>query len=102
MSSHAAKILAHAIRHGAKRHDQNAGRRVYRGTITSLSPLAIDLHGVDLNLDEDDVELSQEVERYKASEGLQVGDQLGLIEVQDGDWIAVSVQSDTTVRSVPA
>lgn len=102
MSSQAAKILAHAIRNGAKRHDQNAGRRVYRGTITSLSPLAIDLHGVDLNLDDQDVEFSQDVARYDASEGLHAGDQLGLIEVADGDWIAVSVQSDTAVRTVPA
>lgn len=101
MPIESARILAHAIRHGAARHEQRHGRRSYRGTITSLTPLAIDLHGVDLNLDDQDVELSQDVQRYDASEGLQIGDQLALLEVAPGDWIAATVISDTTIRSVP-
>jgi hypothetical protein len=101
MSSAAARRLAHAIRQGARQHDRKAGRRVYRGVIRTLSPLSLDLLGVDLTLDDRDVELSQDVLRYDASEGLRVGDTLALLEVQEGDWIAVSVVSDTTIRPVP-
>lgn len=100
MPRKAARMLADAIRAGARRHDENAGRRVYRGVITGLSPLAVDLLGVDLNLDDQDIELSQDVARYDASEGLDVGDALALLEVDDGDWIAVSVLSETTIRPV--
>lgn len=102
MSRQAARILAGAIRRGAQRHDQKVGRRVYRGVITSLSPLGIDLLGVDLSLDNTDVQLSQDVARYDASEGLRIGDSLALLEVDEGDWLAVTVVSDTTIRTVPA
>lgn len=102
MSREAARIVATAIRNGVRRHEERVGPRVYRGTITGLSPLAIDLHGVDLNLDDQDVQLSQDVQRYDTSEGLAVGDQLALIEVAEGDWIATTVISDTAIRSVPA
>lgn len=95
MSSQAAKILAHAIRHGARRHEQRHGRRVYRGTITSLSPLGVDLLGVDLTLDADDIDLSQDVALYDQNVGLVVGDVLALIEPEQGDFIATTVVSDT-------
>jgi hypothetical protein len=95
VSSHAARTLAHAIRRGAQRHDERQGRRVYRGTITSLSPLGVDLLGVDLTLDEDDLELSADVEAYDTTTGLAVGDVLMLLEVEDGDFVAVAVVADT-------
>jgi hypothetical protein len=101
MSKVAARILSSAIRAGARRHEERTGRRVYRGVITSLAPLGVDLEGLDLSLDAQDIQLSQDVERYKASEGLHVGDGLALLEVDDGDWIAVTVISDTAVRTVP-
>lgn len=97
----AASRVAHAIRAGARRHEERNGRRVYRGVITSLAPLAIDLLGVDLALDALDVDFSQDVARYAASEGLQIGDSLALNEVADGEWVAVTVISDTAIRAVP-
>jgi hypothetical protein len=99
--SHSARILARAIRHGAQRHSERKGHPVSRAVITSLDPLALDLLGSDMTLGDDDVDFSQEVERYDASEGLNVGDTLTLMEVQEGDWIAVGVVSDTEVRPIP-
>ena len=101
MSREPARIVARAIRRGAQRHSERKGRSVSRAVITALDPLELDLLGSDMALDADDVDFSQEVERYDASEGLNVGDTLSLIEVEEGDWIAVGVVSDTEVRPVP-
>lgn len=101
MSSDPARIVAHAIRRGAQRHSERKGHPVSRAIILSLDPLELDLLGSDMTLNDDDVDFSQEVERYDASEGLNVGDTLSLIEVEEGDWIAVGVISDTEVRPIP-
>lgn len=95
MTSQAAQTLAAAIRHGARRHDERHGPRVYRGTITSLSPLGVDLLNTDLSLDADDIEYSTTVTDYDTATGLVKGDVLALIEVDDGDFVAVAVVSDT-------
>lgn len=101
MSRDPARIVAHAIRRGAQRHSERKGNPVSRARIVSLDPLSLDLLGSDMTLDDDDVDLSQEVARYDASEGLEVGDTLTLMEVEEGDWVAVGVVSDTEVRPVP-
>ena len=95
MTSQAARILAGAIRHGARRHHEHVGPRMYRATIISLDPLGVDLLGVDLNLDDQDIEMSTTVETYDQAIGLQLGDVLMLNEVQDGDFVAIAVVSDS-------
>lgn len=99
--SEAARILADAIRGDGRRRAKRENRSRARATVTSVDPLELDLHGSDLVLDDDDVEFSQDVARYSASEGLDEGDVLVLIEVDEGDWVAVTVVSDKDVRAVP-
>lgn len=94
--------IAEVIRAGARAEGDRRGRHGSRGRITALTPLTVDLLGIDLTLNASEVELSADVLRYDASEGLQVGDALALVEVGEGDWIAVAVLSDTTIRPVPA
>lgn len=97
MSRDAARAAAAAIREGARRQVDRQRGGTARATVTRVSPLELDLHGSDLTLDADDVELSQDVRRYHASEGLKVGDVLVVTEVDEGDWIAQTVTSDSDV-----
>lgn len=94
----AERHLARGIRAALRRHDERRGRHVARGRIITLNPLGVDLLESDLTLDEDDIDLSQDVRRYDATEGLAVDDVLALLEVAEGDWIAVSVLSDHAVE----
>lgn len=89
----AAKTVAGAIRE-AMSDDGGSGR--YRATVTlwqGEQRFAVDVHGLDLELDEQDVTLGQSVRRYDASVGVQVGDALVLAEVADSDFVAVEVES---------
>jgi hypothetical protein len=94
----AARAIAQAV-HGA--HDEQSsadGTGRYRATVLrwgGQKDFALDLHGEDLELDEDDVTLGQSVRRYDADVGIEEGDLLVLLEVGDGDFSAVDVESDT-------
>lgn len=83
-----------AIRAGARRHAERIGRSVHRGRVSQVSPLIVDLLASDLLLEEDQIELGQDVARYDDTDGIAVGDILALLEVEQGDWIAVTVVSD--------
>lgn len=95
-----ARIVADAIRRAGARSAERDRRGTARATVLSWTPLLLDLHGADLQLDDDDVEIGQDVRRYHASEGIQAGDVLVVTEVDEGDWIATSVVSGTAVKPV--
>lgn len=80
--------LASAIRLGIERLHERHGLGRRRGTVLSTSPLRVDLHGEDMELDGQDVTLGRSV----ASEGVSEGDVLVLVEVDEGEWVAVDVE----------
>jgi hypothetical protein len=84
----AAKIAA-AIRHATRREHERRGTGRRRGTILRTSPLLIDLHGSELQLDASDVTLGRSV---LAGPALAVGDVLVLVEVDTAEWVAVDVE----------
>jgi hypothetical protein len=100
----AARAIARAVKEGSRTgHDDYGGGR-YRATVTrwvSQSDFRLDVHGEDLELDEDDVNLGQSVRRYDAGPGIDVGDSLILIEVGEDDFVAVEVESVTASAGTP-
>ncbi len=104
MSRAAARIIASAIHGAPKRHAEEQGPGRYRASVKrwdSQSRFVLDLHGQDLELDEDDVTLGQSVRRYDAGPKIKVGDVLVLVEIDDGDFSAVDVESDTKNAGTP-
>jgi hypothetical protein len=85
----AARKMAAAIRHGAARDAERRGTGRHRATVLDTSPLRLDLHGSDLQLDNTDVTLGKSV----VTAGFAVNDVLVLIEVDDAEWIAVDVET---------
>lgn len=93
----AARKIARAIDAAPRRHHEEEKVR-YRGELVRWrgeDDFRVDLHGEDLRLDEDDVTLGQTVRRYNADTGLRRGDALILLELGEGDFVAVDVESDT-------
>jgi hypothetical protein len=91
-------MVAAAIQQAPKRHQEQNGSGRYRATVTrwdSPGAFTVDLHGHDLDLTDDDVTLGQTVRRYEADVGIKEGDNLVLLELADGDFVAVEVESDT-------
>lgn len=94
----AARKMADAFRAAAERHSERQGPGRWRATVTrwaSADDFELDLHGSDLTLDEQDVTLGQTVRRYDADTGIDEGDALILVELDEGDFVAVDVESDT-------
>lgn len=70
---------------------------IYRGNITKLKPLTVDVFGFDIPLTlDDDFELSQWAAFYHQNVGLQVDD-LVLMHQELQDWSLVDVVSDADV-----
>jgi hypothetical protein len=57
----------------------------------------VDVMGLDLDLDEGFVTLSQAVRAYDQTPGVDVGDNLVLVEVDEGEFVAVGVESSTAL-----
>lgn len=88
----AARRIAGAMRSAAEREHERRGPGRHRGSVVQVSPLRVDLHGSDLDpLDGDDVTLGKSV---TAAGPLAEGDVLVLIEVEDGEYVAVDVEED--------
>lgn len=81
--SAAARRLAEAMRRVGERGAEARGQHV--ATITALSPLRLDVADLDLELDAGDVTLGA----LTNSLTLAVGDNLIVVEVDDGEWVAV-------------
>lgn len=84
----AARKVAQSMRRAAAREHERRGTGRYRGTILDTSPLRIDLHGTDLQLEADDVTLGKSV----VAAGFDVGDVLALIEIDKDEYMAVDVE----------
>lgn len=69
---------------------ERRGASVYRASVLKLSPLRLAVHGVDLELDDDDVRLGKSIDVGE----LAVGDVLVLNEVGDHDFVAVDVENE--------
>jgi hypothetical protein len=90
--------IARAMRKAARHHAQQAGPGRYLATVVrweSHDDFALDVHGEDLELDDDDVTLGQSVRRYDRDVGVAQGDDLVLIEIADDEYVAVEVASDS-------
>jgi hypothetical protein len=88
VSRAAARKIADAMRHAAVREHERRGTGRYRGTVLDTSPLRVDLHGTDLELDAGDVTLGKSV----VAAGFDVGDVLALIEIDKDEYMAVDVE----------
>lgn len=85
----AANRLARGMRHVAARDAERRGTGRYRATVLDTNPLRLDVHGLDLELDADDVTLGRSVTSGPA---LEVDDVLVLVEVEEHEYIAVDVE----------
>lgn len=97
MSAPHARRLSAGLRAAIAAHTERAGTGRYRATVTawnSQTDFELDVHGVDLVLDEQDVNLGQTVRAYDAITPIDVGDALILVQVGEGDYVAVEVESE--------
>lgn len=78
------------MRQAAERSHERRGTGRYRGTVLSTSPLRIDLHGSDLDLDASDVTIGKSV----TASGFAAGDVLILVEVEQAEYVAVDVEEE--------
>lgn len=100
MISPAATKLAAALRAAAKAHAREDGPGRYRATITRWQgedDFVCDLHGSDVTLDEHDITLGRTVRRAIAEDGIAVDDALILVELGEGDYAAVDIESDEDI-----
>lgn len=98
MTRRAARMVAAAIREGARQHADAHGPGRYRATVTrwaGQSDFAVDVHGLDMTLSDDDVTLSQAVRDYDARVGIAAQDVVILLDLGQHDFSAVAVESDT-------
>ena len=79
-------------KHAARVHQQN--RPLWRGNITTVQPLAVELQDSEITLTEDDdFECSQWAELYRKSVGFEVGDVV-LMAQESHDWTLTDVISE--------
>lgn len=93
----AAQKLAGALRAAARAQTGRQGPGRWRATITrwqSEQDFECDLHGSDLQLDDEDITLGRSVRREIALGGIEVGDALILVELGEGDYTAIDIESD--------
>jgi microcystin-dependent protein len=64
------------------------------GIVRQVDPLQVELGHTNFVLDSDELVVTQEVRRYDATTGLQVGDALGLMPMESGEYLAVGVVSN--------
>lgn len=81
----AARRMAGAVRSAVAREVVQHARDQRVGTITRLSPLRLDVEGIDRELDAEEVTLGS----FADSLELAVGDNLVVVEVDENEWIAV-------------
>lgn len=109
-SRSAARALVRSLRPVIESHHERHGRQGGRATITYLhgEPAArtftAELHGTGLVLSDHNTTFAQAVVEYDLHSGLAVGDTLIVIELDEDDWTAIAVESDTdsTGAATPA
>lgn len=92
--------LARTLRRHVRDSHEVHGRAPRYGVVSAITPsLRVQVTGTTLTLDEsdDDVSMSQHVRWYDKTYGLVVGDTLVLHPMDDGDWVATDVVSQTDV-----
>lgn len=97
-ASHAHRLSA-GLRSVLAAHTERVGTGRYRATVTAWNDqtdFELDVHGLDLTLDAQDVNLGQTVRGYDAITPIDVGDALILVQVGEGDYVAVEVESEET------
>lgn len=83
-----ARQFADAMRLAAERSHERRGTGRYRATVLAVNPLRLDLHGSDLQIDS-----GVTLERRVAADGFEIGDVLILLEVDDGEFVAIGVEA---------
>lgn len=106
MRRHSDKDLQKAVQRTARAFRSHSERAVrYHGKdgspkyadVIDLSPLTVEMHGSNFILAEEDLVLSQWVERYDKDHGIDRGDVLIVHLMEDGDYLASDVVSQKTV-----
>lgn len=89
--------LAHRLRRLAREEVVNAGTHVARFQVRQASPLVIEEMDGDLVLEEGDPDftIGDLLRHFRASNGLQVNDQV-LVVHAGGEWHATDVVTDRT------
>jgi hypothetical protein len=72
------------------------------GVVRSVSPLQVELGHTNDVLDSDELVVTQEVRRYDAQVGLEVGDSLALMPMESGEYLAVGVVANEADPSTGA
>lgn len=99
----AARALVRALRPVIESHIERHGAQTVRATITHLegTPGArvfiADVHFYGLTLTNENTTFAQALVAYDEEVGVVVGDTLIAHEMDDDDWAAVAIQSDTDV-----
>lgn len=83
--------LAGAMRRAARREHARRGPGRYEGVVQRVSPLLVDVLGIDADLDDDDITIGDALAAYLVTTPLAVNDVLVLVETEEGDYDAVDV-----------
>jgi len=93
------KRVAKAIRDQDKQTADYGVREVEFADVRQLSPLLLELHDANIQLEEEDLILSQDFKVYDDATGLAVGDTVAVKQMRGGDFLVLDVFSDTTPAS---
>lgn len=100
MSRDTARLVAAQIARQS-REEINRNKRVFRGEVMSISPLSVELYDSETVLEDEDLVLSQGVQQYDATYGIEEGDVVLLHEELD-DWTVTDVIGDKTMLPAQA
>lgn len=93
------KRVAKAIRDQDKQTADYGVREVEFADVRQVSPLLLELHDANIELEEEDLILSQNVKSYDNGTGILAGDTLAVKRMRDGNFLVLDVFSDTTPPS---
>jgi len=86
------KRAAAALRRHVRQHAASVGTGRYEAVVTSTSPLAADVLTLDMQVTAEDVTIGGALAAYFTAHGpLAVGDSLGLVETEPGEFVAFEV-----------
>lgn len=94
MSRPEIRELASALRRSVQHEHARRGTGRYEGTVLSVDPLRVDVHGLDDDLTDDDITIGNVLQAHLDDTPLQEDDTLMLVETEPGDYLALEVIRD--------
>lgn len=89
------KAAATSLRRHVAAHAESIGTGHYEAVVTATEPLQVDILTLDMQATDENVTIGNALQAFLASDGpLAIGDTLGLIETEAGEFVAFEVLRD--------